>query len=372
MALELDRILEAAVQKQISDIHMKEGRPPAFRVHGNMSVAGGMALTREDITGFLDRLLTDDNKRRIFAEDGSVDVSYELPGRARFRVNIFKQYTGISLAVRTIPVAIKTIKDLQLPPVLEQVAHETRGLVLVTGTTGSGKSTTLAAVLDHVNAIRKAHIITIEDPIEFVLPEKNCVINQREVGSSTRSFANALRAALRQDPDIIQIGELRDRETIETALQAAETGHLVFSTMHTTDAAETINRAVGVFPPHDQDHIRHLFAQVIVWTISMRLLERKDGKGRVPACEVMRGTPRIRELIQSKASARELLETMAKGYKIYGMQTFDQCLMALYQRGSISLEHALFHCSNPSDFKLRVSGIAGGEANLEDFVLGKE
>lgn len=370
MALELDKLLEFAVKKDISDVHLKQGRPPSFRINGPLATQKGvMPLRKEDMEAFLDLLLVDDAKRRTFGDDGSVDVGYEIQGVGRFRVNIYRQYTGISIAVRTIPEEIKTLRQLNLPKVLEKVAVEHRGLVLVTGATGSGKSTTLAAMINHINAVRPAHIITIEDPVEFIICENKCIINQREIGSAAKSFESALRAALRQDPDIILLGELRDRETIEIALQAAETGHMVFSTMHTIDSVETLNRAVAVFPPHDQAAIRQLFASVIQWIVCMRLLERKDGKGRVPACEVLKGTPRIRELIVAQAGRQEITENIAKGYKVYGSQTFDQCLMALYSKGVITLEHALSHCSNPSDFKLRISGVAGeSDTNFEDFV----
>ena len=370
MAMDLDRILEFAVSKGVSDVHLKQGRPASFRMNGTLTVQRGAAnVDTDDINRFLDLLLVDDVKRKTFADDGSADVSYDLPGRGRFRVNVFKQFTGVSLAFRVIPIEIKTIRELGLPQVLEKVAEEQRGLVLVTGATGSGKSTTLAAIIDAVNSGRPGHIITIEDPIEFMFPEKKCIVNQREVGGTTSSFASALRAALRQDPDVILLGELRDRETLEIALQAAETGHLVLSTMHTIDAVETINRAVSFFPPHDQDEIRLILAATLIWVISMRLLERKDGRGRVPVAEILRVTARIKELIMAKAGHREIAEVMAKGYKVYGMQTFDQCLMALYARKAISMEQALVHCSNPSDFKLRASGISGSSgAAFDEFV----
>jgi twitching motility protein PilT len=360
MALDLDKILDFAVQKGISDVHLKQGSAPSFRLHGDLAhQKGAMPVGPSDVNTFMDVLFKDDSKRAIFARDGSVDVSYELAGKARFRVNIFRQYTGISMAFRVIPTHIKTIRDLQMPLVLEQIADEQRGLVVVTGTTGSGKSTTLAAIIDHINERLAGHIITIEDPVEFIIPDKKCIVNQREIGGCAKDFASALRGALRQDPDIILIGELRDKETIEIALQAAETGHLVFSTMHTIDAAETINRAVAVFPPHDQEAIRHLFADVLRWIISQRLLERADIKGRVSACEVLKNTPRIRELIIEHAGAREISETIEKGTKVYQTQTYDQCLMELYRKKLISVETALANCSNPSDFKLRLSGIAG-------------
>lgn len=370
MALELDKILEFALAKDISDVHLKQGRPPSFRINGPLaSQRGALPLRQDDINKFLDQLLVDDAKRKTFAEDGSVDVGYELKDKGRFRINVYRQYTGVSIAIRVIPNNIKTISDLNLPRVLEKVAESRRGLVLVTGTTGSGKSTTLAAIINHINQDRPDHIITIEDPVEFVIPEKKCIVNQREIGSDAISFERALRAALRQDPDIILIGELRDKETIEIALQAAETGHLVFSTMHTIDAVETLNRAVAVFPPHDQDNIRGLFASVIQWIISMRLLEKVGGQGRVPAAEIMKATPRIRELIEACAGPQEIKETIAKGFKVYGTQTFDQCLMGLYFKKLITMEHALANCSNPSDFKLRLSGVGSqSDGEFDDFM----
>ena len=358
MALDLNSILEFAVRKGISDVHLKESRPPAYRVNSDLATQrGAMPLSKSDMTAFLDKVLVEDAQRRILAEEGNVDAAYELPGLARFRVNVFRQYTGLSMAIRVIPLVTKGVKELGLPPILEEIAKEHRGLVLVTGTTGSGKSTTLAAIMELINQTRAGHLLTIEDPVEFVLQEKKCTINQREVGANTCSFASALRAALRQDPDVILIGELRDKETIDIALQAAETGHLVLSTMHTIDAAETINRAVSVFPPHDQKQIRDLFASVLRWVVSQRLLDRRDGKGRIPAVEIFRQTPRLLELVQANAGQREIAEQLDKGHKVYGTQTFDLCLMELYRRKLITQENALQHCSNPSDFKLRVSGI---------------
>ena len=360
MALDLRKILEFAVQKGISDIHLKQGRPPAFRMSGSLGYQrGAMPLRADDMLAALDEVFTDDSQRKIFADTGSVDCAYEIPEVARFRINVYRQYTGISMALRTIPMEIKSIRDLSLPNVLEKIADEKRGLVLVTGTTGSGKSTTLAAIINNINQSLAGHIITVEDPVEFVIPDGKCIINQREVGANTTSFAHALRGALRQDPDIILLGELRDRETIEIALQAAETGHLVLSTMHTIDAPETLNRAVAVFPPHDQDQIRHLFADVLRWVISQRLLKRLDGKGRVPAVEVLKATPRVRELILEQVGARGIIEQIEKGAKVYGTQSFDQCLMRLYKGKLISMDDALDNCSNPSDFKLKLSGVSG-------------
>lgn len=358
MALELNRLLEFAAKKGISDIHLKQGRPPALRVAGKLVVQRNVLPVKEDdINSALD-LLLEDRHRQTLAATGSSDCAYELHGVARFRVNVFRQYTGVSIAFRMIPTEIKAIKDLSLPGVLSQVAEERRGLILVTGTTGSGKSTTLAALLNQINEATAGHIITIEDPVEFVLPDGNCIINQREIGTNAESFAAALRGALRQDPDVIMMGEMRDQETIEIALQAAETGHLVLSTMHTIDAAETLNRAVAVFPPHDQTQIRHLFADVLCWVISQRLLVKLDGNGRVPAVEVLRNIPRMRELIIQQAGAREIQDLIEKSAKVYGTQSFDQCLMALYKKRQITLDTALDNCSNPSDFKLKVSGVS--------------
>jgi twitching motility protein PilT len=358
MALELNRLLEFAAKKGISDVHLKQGRPPALRIGGKLVLQGNvLPLKEEDMAAALDLLMADRHRQQL-AQDGSADCAYELPGVARFRVNIFRQYTGVSIAFRTIPTEIKAIRDLSLPGVLDDVAREKRGLILVTGTTGSGKSTTLAALLNQINQDTAGHIITIEDPVEFVLPDGNCIINQREIGSSAVSFATALRGALRQDPDVIMMGEMRDRETIEIALQAAETGHLVLSTMHTIDAAETLNRAVAVFPPHDQEQIRHLFADVLRWVISQRLLPKVDGTGRVPAVEVLKNTPRMRELIIEQAGAREIAELIEKSTKVYRTQSFDQCLMVLYKRRQITLDVALENCSNPSDFKLKISGVS--------------
>jgi len=359
MALDLDKILEFAVKKGISDVHLKQGRPPGFRVSGNLAMQrGAMPLREEDMISALDLILTEDARRKTLADEGSVDAAYELAGVARFRVNIFRQYTGVSLCIRVIPSDIKGIRALGLPVVLEEISDERRGLAVVTGTTGSGKSTTLAAIIEHINENRAGHIITIEDPIEFLFTEKKCMINQREVGSSTNSFAGALRGALRQDPDIILLGELRDRETIEIALQAAETGHLVLSTMHTIDAAETLSRAVSVFPPHDQEQIRRLFADVLRWVVSQRLLEKVGGQGRVAAVEVLKNTPRIRELILEHAGARAITEGIEKGTKVYSTQSFDQCLMKLYKSKAITMDTALANCSNPSDFKLKLSGVS--------------
>jgi twitching motility protein PilT len=264
----------------------------------------------------------------------------------------------VSLVFRAIPFDIKTLDDLLLPPVIKKMAMANRGLILVTGATGSGKSTTLAAVIDYINANRKSHIVTIEDPIEFLHRDKKSIINQREVGSDTQGFQPALKSALRQDPDVILVGEMRDHETIETALTAAETGHLVLSTLHTVDATETINRIISVFPPFQQRQVRIQLAAVLRGVISMRLVPRLDGRGRVPAVEIMVASARVRQMIDDKDQTKALPEAIQQGYESYGMQTFDQSLMGLLKQKRISFEEALRQCSNPDDFKLKVSGIS--------------
>jgi twitching motility protein PilT len=304
-----------------------------------------------------------------------------VPGLGRFRCNIFQQRGTIALVLRVIPVKIRTVRELLLPPVLEKICWEQRGLILCTGTTGSGKSTSLAAMIEYINSHRIEHIITIEDPIEFLHRDKKSIVNQREVEVDTKSFAQALRSALRQDPDIILVGEMRDYETIETALTAAETGHLVLSTLHTLDATETINRIISVFPPHQQKQIRLQLAAVLKAIISMRLLPRADGLGRVPAVEVLISTGYIRDCVENKEKTKLIHDAIAAGTSQYGMQTFDQSLFQLYKSGLITLEEALRRATNPDEFKLKIQGIqstadiareqmdstiAGPEENLMD------
>jgi twitching motility protein PilT len=287
-----------------------------------------------------------------------IDMAYGVPGLGRFRVNIFSQRGAVSMVFRFIPFDIKNLDDLNLPPVIKKIIAERRGLVLVTGATGSGKSTTLAAMIDYINTSSTVHIVTIEDPIEFLHRDRKSIINQREVGTDTENYANALRGALRQDPDVILLGEMRDIETMEIAMHAAETGHLVFSTLHTIDASESINRIVGSFPPHHQRQIRSQLTAVLKAVISQRLVPKIDGKGRVPAVEVMVSTARIRELIDDPAKTSLLGETIQQGYVSYGMQSFDQSLMSLLKRNLISYEEAVVQASNPDDFKLKFSGIS--------------
>jgi twitching motility protein PilT len=296
-------------------------------------------------------------QKQRFKEEFEIDIAYSVPGLGRFRCAIFQQRGTVGLVLRVIPARILTTRELMLPPVLERICDEARGLVLCTGTTGSGKSTTLAGMIDYINSGRTDHIITIEDPIEFLHRDKKAIVNQREIESDTRGFATALRSALRQDPDVILVGEMRDYETIETALLAAETGHLVFSTLHTLDATETINRIIAVFPPHHQKQIRIQLGQVLRAVISLRLVPRADGLGRVPAAEVLRMTPYIRECVENKDKTKYIREQISLGTSQYGMQTFDQSLFSLYKAGLITLEEALKRSSNPDEFKLKIQGV---------------
>jgi len=357
--MELNEILQVALRANASDIHLKAGLPPMFRVDGALvPLKDARRLPPEEIARMAFGIMNDYQKEK-FKQTNEVDLAYGVPGLGRFRVNIFQQRGTIGAVLRVIPFKIQSIEQLMLPKVLEKVAGEQRGLVLVTGTTGSGKSTTLAAMIDHVNATETCHIMTIEDPIEFLIRDKRSIVNQREVGVDTMSFGQALKSALRQDPDVILVGEMRDLETIETALTAAETGHLVMSTLHTLDATETVNRIISAFPPYQQKQVRLQLATVLRAVISQRLVPRADGKGRVPAIEVLLATGRVRELIEDKDRTKEIPEAIAQGHVSYGMQTFDQSLMALLKGGLVSYEESLRQATNPDDFALRVSGISG-------------
>jgi twitching motility protein PilT len=356
--MELNDILKMAIQGKASDVHIKVGVPPIFRINGALApMKSAERLTPEIISKMAFGIMNATQKEK-FARDNECDLAYGVPGLGRFRVNVFQQRGTVGMVLRAIPFGTSTIEQLLLPKVIEKVAMHERGLILVTGTTGSGKSTTLAAMIDHVNSNRTAHIVTIEDPIEFLHRDKKSIVNQREVGFDTKGFANALRAALRQDPDVILVGEMRDAETIETALTAAETGHLVMSTLHTIDATETINRIISVFPVHQQKQVRLQLAGIVKGIISQRLCPRADGKGRVPAVEVLVSTARVRECIEEPEKTKELRDAIAQGVVSYGMQTFDQSLMGLYKQGLITYEEALRQCSNPDDFALKVKGIS--------------
>lgn len=371
--MELHDVLNVAVKEKASDVHIKVGLPPILRIYGTLvPVKNQERLTPDEVTKIAMRLMNDPQKE-TFKTTHQLDTSYSVPGLGRFRVNIFQQRGSTGIVLRVIPIVINSIDELHLPKVLEKIVSEARGLVLVTGITGSGKSTTIASMIDYINNHNTYNIITIEDPIEFLHRDKKSIINQRELGVDTRSFAEALRGALRQDPDIIMVGEMRDMETVEIALTAAETGHLVFSTLHTIDAMETINRIVAVFPPYQQKQIRIQLAGVIKGILSERLIPTKDGKGRVPAVEVLVSTARIRECIEDKEKTKEIHDAIAKGYTTYGMQTFDQSIMGLLNNGFISYEEALAQASNPDDFALRVKGVtATSDEGWKEFEKSKE
>lgn len=355
--MNVNELLKIAVERKASDLHLKVGSHPVLRIDGQLIPLPELKrLMQEDTIAMAFSMMNARQKQR-FKDEFEIDIAYSVPGLGRFRCNIFQQRGTVGLVLRVIPGRILTIRELTLPPVLESICAEQRGLVLCTGTTGSGKSTTLAAMIDHINGLRTEHIVTIEDPVEFLHRDKKSIVNQREIDVDTRGFSIALRSALRQDPDVILVGEMRDYETIETALLAAETGHLVFSTLHTLDATETINRIIAVFPPHHQKQIRIQLAQVLKAVISLRLMPRADGIGRVPAAEVMIVTPYIRDCIENKEKTKYIREQIALGTSQYGMQTFDQSLFSLYKAGLITLEEAMRRASNPDEFKLKLQGI---------------
>ncbi len=353
----VDQLLAIACREGASDLHLKAGSYPFIRVNGEMRpVLEWARLTQEDTLTMAFSIMSNRQKQR-FKEQAEIDVAYGVAGLGRFRCNIFQQRSSVGLVFRVIPTAVKSVRELNLPPVIERIAEERRGLILVTGTTGSGKSTTLAAVIDHINSTRSGHIITIEDPIEFLHRDKKSFISQREIDVDALSFSAALRGALRQDPDVILVGEMRDFETIETALMAAETGHLVLSTLHTIDATETIQRIVSVFPPHQQQGVRLQLASVLKAVISMRLVRAVNDRGRVPAVEILISTAYIRDCIINQEKTPQIREAIAQGRSQYGMQTFDQSLFDLYSRGLISYEEALHGATNPDEFKLQVHGV---------------
>jgi len=349
--IDIKQTLRELVEKQGSDLHLKVDSVPLFRVNGELAGnEGAQPLTAEDTESALKQLLDDDHKLDEFAREHEVDFSFEIAGVARYRVNAFQQRGTISLACRAIPHKISTIEELALPDVVTELAEEERGIVLLTGTTGSGKSTTLAAMIDHMNHTTSRHIVTIEDPIEFVHSDKRSAINQREVGMDTASFKRALRRVLRQDPDVILIGEMRDEETVQAALSAAETGHLVLSTIHTVDATESINRMLDFFPPHQHAQARSMIAGTIKGVISQRLVPGAEG-GRVAVCEILRMTGRVRDMIIDPAQTGKLVEVIASG-GYYGMQTFDQALFGHVKAGRVTFEDAMNVASSPHDFKL--------------------
>jgi twitching motility protein PilT len=366
--VELTDILKAAIRHGASDVHLKAGLLPIFRINGKLvPLKVPEPLKPEDLAAIAGSILNEEQKKR-FEHTHEMDCAYSVSGLGRFRVNTFLQRGTIGMVLRVVPVGVQSFADLHLPKVLEKISLESRGMILCTGTTGCGKSTTLAAIMEYININRSCHIVTIEDPIEFLLRDRRSIINQRELGVDTLSLSGALKSALRQDPDVILVGEMRDLETIETAIMAAETGHLVLSTLHTLDAAETINRIVSAFPPFQQKQIRLQLASVFKAVISQRLVPRMDGAGRVPAIEIMINTTRVREYIEDKDKTKKIREAIAQGYTSYGMQTFDQSLMALHKDGLISLDEALRQASNPDDFALRVRGVSStSDLSWDDF-----
>jgi twitching motility protein PilT len=356
--MHINELLTVVCEQGASDLHLKVGNHPIARIRGKLTpMTQFKRLVQEDTIAMAYAIMASDKQKGKFKENLDIDIAYSVPSLGRFRCNIFNQRGTVGLVLRVIPRKIYTIDDLMLPKVLKTICQEQRGMVLVTGTTGSGKSTTLAAMIDLINATRTEHILTIEDPIEYLHRDNLSIVNQREVEADCRTFSSALRAALRQDPDVILVGEMRDLETIETALHAAETGHLVFSTLHTLDATETINRVISVFPPHHQKQVRLQLSAVLKGIISQRLVPRADGQGRVPAVEVLVTTETVRTCIEDKDKTKTLKDVIASGTAQYGMQTFDQSLFFLLKQGLITEEEALLRATNVGEFKLRLEGV---------------
>jgi twitching motility protein PilT len=361
LGIELESLLRFAVTQGLSDVHIKPGRPPIFRRGNAMDLVSPRNTTlveARDVQALVDPIF-EEHHRILLREQGGVDLGWGISGIGRFRINVFRSRMGLQAVLRVVPSRIPTLQELSLPQSLANLANERRGLILVSGAAGQGKSTTMAALVDQINRTRACHIVTIEDPIEFIVDDRRAVVSQREVLTDVPSFAAGLRSALRQDPDVILLGEMRDRETIETVLQAAETGHLVLSTLHTVDARETVNRILSVFEKHEHQQVRQMLASVLRAVVSQRLLVRQDGTGRVPAVELMLATPRIRDLLKTEEGPDEIPVTISQGQAQYGMQTFDQSLMGLYRDSRISYEEAMNHASSPADFALRLKGIGG-------------
>jgi twitching motility protein PilT len=357
MSERIDDLLRMAMSFGASDLHLRAGSFPVIRVNGELRPISGVNRLSQEETLEMAFSMMSNRQKQHFKEAFEVDIGYSASGLGRFRVNIFQQRSSVGIVARVIPDFIRSFSELGLPPILTKIAEENRGLILVTGTTGSGKSTTLASIVDHINTTRNSHIVTVEDPIEFLHKDKKSFVTQREIDVDTRSFAEALRGAMRQDPDVILVGEMRDLETIETALVASETGHLVLSTLHTLDAAETLARIISAFPPFQQKSIRIQLAGLLKAVVSQRLMKTIKGKTRVPAIEVLVSTPLVRDFILNEDKTSQIRDAIAAGTSQYGMQTFDQSLFYLYQAGLITLEEALRGSSNPDEFRLRLAGI---------------
>ncbi|GAK51997.1 twitching motility protein [Candidatus Moduliflexus flocculans] len=371
-SMNIQDLLKLMVERGASDLHLKVGNPPVLRINGDLHILKEMPrLQREDTVAVASQILNKKQKT-IFNDNFEIDFAHSVPGLGRFRCNAFLQRGSVGIVFRAIPTTIKTVEELRLPVVLNQLALEPRGLILVTGITGSGKTTSLAAMIQHINQNLDVHVITIEDPIEYMHRDQRALINQREIGADTKSFSTALRSALRQDPDVILVGEMRDRETIETAITAAETGHLVMSTLHTADAMGTINRVISMFPAYQQNQIRLELGEVLKATLSMRLIPKKDGKGRVPAVEVMIITDIIRQAIIEPEKTMRIPEYIEAGRSQYGMQSFDQALLDLFRQDLISYEEALLNCTRPADFALKVKGIQSTEESVHAMAAEKQ
>ncbi len=371
--IDLHRLLKAAVDSGASDVHLKPGKPPVFRVNGALHVlTKHPPLTAQDMSAIA-RLVLDDRQIERYKQNHQIDLAYSVTGLGRFRLNVYQQRGTLAFAFRVIPYKVQSFVELHMPPILEKICQERRGMVLVTGATGSGKSTTLAAMIDYINNLRTEHIITIEDPIEFLLRDKLSLISQREIGFDTEDFASALRSAMRQDPDVILVGEMRDLETINTALMAAETGHLVFSTLHTTDVMETINRVLSFYQAHQQDQVRHQMAAALKAIVCQRLIARADGKGRVPAVEVLVTNARVREAIREYKKTPDIPDIMRQSFTTYGMQSFDMSLISLVQQNLVTVEEALENATNRGDLALRMKGVSGSdEATYTEYKEGDQ
>jgi twitching motility protein PilT len=364
---DLNEALANVVENEGSDLHLKVPSRPLARINGHLTpLEQYEAAKPQDTERVLREMLAErPEKLEAFESDNEIDFSYTIPGLARFRVNAFRQRESVSIVARVIPYAVRTIEELGLPAAIRELADEERGLILLTGTTGSGKSTTLAAIIDHINATKSRHIVTIEDPIEYLHADRKSIINQREVGMDTASFGRAMRRVLRQDPDVILIGEMRDEETVRTALSAAETGHLVLSTVHTLDAAETVNRIIDFFPLHEQSQARAMLAGTLKGVVSQRLVPTPDRRRRVAVCEILRMTGRARDMIADPEQTDRLHEVIAEG-EYYGMQTFDQALLRHHKAGLVSMEDALRVASSPHDFKLLVAADGRTATSMDD------
>jgi len=350
------QMMQELLNRHASDMHLRVGLRPTVRVDGRLTYIDDQILMPEDLEKILGQILSPEQKDR-FHQKREMDLALSISKMGRFRINLYKQRGTVGVAIRQVNTKVPSFQELNLPDVVKDIANNKRGLIIVTGTTGSGKSTSLASMVEHINANRAENILTIEDPIEYIYRDKKSIISQREVGGDTESFAAALRHAFRQDPDIILIGEIRDSDTMGIALTAADTGHLVLTTLHTLNAVETISRIISFFPPHQHQQIRMLLAGTLKSIICQRLLPRHDGPGRIPAVEVLVSTSTVREAITDPTKTSTIIDLIEQGAIQYGMQSFDQSIMRLYRSGHISYEEALSQCSNPDDFDLRVKGI---------------